>query len=246
MFERAMLNPAPVRRWAVTVGMAGEVFLVSAALMAPLIWPRILPRAEIVTSILSPPAPVAAFKNPVATPPRPVRRWFNTGLFYRPSAAFQTAAMVNDLPAPEVGVEGGSDGPRSPLAGLLDSVLRPSTPPKPVPAAPPATPVPAAPALIRVSGPVQAALLLRRVEPQYPLAARQARISGTVELSGIIGTDGRIRELHVTSGNPWLAQAALEAVRQWVYQPTLLGGKPVEVLTTIQVNSGCGNLVRAG
>ena len=61
------------------------------------------------------------------------------------------------------------------------------------------------------------------------------RVSGVVELMGIIATDGRIRELKLLSGNPLLAPAALEAVRQWVYEPTLLNGEPVELIATISV-----------
>ena len=61
------------------------------------------------------------------------------------------------------------------------------------------------------------------------------RIAGVVELAGVIGAEGRIRELQVTSGHPLLVQAALDAVRQWVYRPTLLSGRPVEVITTIRV-----------
>jgi len=71
------------------------------------------------------------------------------------------------------------------------------------------------------------ARIVRRVEPVYPPLARQARISGTVKLTGVIGVDGRIRELQVVNGHPLLARVALEAVRQWVYEPTLLNGKPV-------------------
>jgi protein TonB len=62
-----------------------------------------------------------------------------------------------------------------------------------------------------------------------------AHISGAVELEGIIDTGGRIRDLHALSGNPLLVPAALEAVRQWVYSPTLLNGKPVEVIAPITV-----------
>jgi protein TonB len=51
-----------------------------------------------------------------------------------------------------------------------------------------------------------------------------------------ISPDGRIRDLHVISGHPMLVKAALEAVRQWVYAPTLLNGRPVEVVTDIVVN----------
>lgn len=79
------------------------------------------------------------------------------------------------------------------------------------------------------------ARLIKRVEPVYPALARQARISGTVELTGIIGTDGRIKELRVLRGHPLLAKAALDAVRQWIYEATLLNGEPVEVIAPITV-----------
>jgi protein TonB len=82
---------------------------------------------------------------------------------------------------------------------------------------------------------VQPARVLHRVEPIYPALARTARISGTVELTGVIATDGRIRELRVISGHPFLAQAALEAVRHWVYEPTVLNGEAVEVVAPITV-----------
>ena len=74
------------------------------------------------------------------------------------------------------------------------------------------------------------------MEPVYPPLARAARISGAVELTGVIATDGRIRELRVVSGHPLLAKAALEAVRQWVYEPTVLNGEPVEVIAPITVH----------
>jgi protein TonB len=86
-----------------------------------------------------------------------------------------------------------------------------------------------------VGGKVKMARLIHRVEPLYPPLARQTRVSGVVELVGIIATDGRIRELKLLSGSPLLAPAALEAVRQWVYEPTLLNGEPVELVATISV-----------
>jgi protein TonB len=69
----------------------------------------------------------------------------------------------------------------------------------------------------------------------YPPLARQTRISGTVRLHAIIGKDGSVQQLEVLSGHPLLVQAALDAVRQWRYRPTLLNGEPVEVDTTIDV-----------
>ena len=76
--------------------------------------------------------------------------------------------------------------------------------------------------------------------PVYPQPARLARISGTVRLEALISRDGMIQSLRVMSGHPLLAQAALDAVRQWVYRPTRLNGEPVEVLTQIEVNFKLG------
>ncbi|HEX4543745.1 MAG TPA: energy transducer TonB, partial [Candidatus Acidoferrum sp.] len=88
---------------------------------------------------------------------------------------------------------------------------------------------------IRVGGNVQSARIVNKVQPVYPAAARQARIQGVVRLHVIIAKDGSITQLEVISGHPLLQQAAVDAVRQWVYQPTLLQGRPVEVDTTIDV-----------
>ena len=86
-----------------------------------------------------------------------------------------------------------------------------------------------------VGGHVQEAKLLHRVVPIYPPLARAARVSGVVRLVGVIAPDGTVRNLHVVSGHPLLVAAALAAVRQWVYRPTVLNGKPVEVLCPIEV-----------
>jgi len=89
---------------------------------------------------------------------------------------------------------------------------------------------------IMVGGAVQANKLAIQTTPVYPPLAKQARISGTVELSAVIGKDGHIMNLSVIRGHPLLVQSALDAVKDWVYQPTLLNGQPVEVSTTIDVN----------
>jgi protein TonB len=83
---------------------------------------------------------------------------------------------------------------------------------------------------------VQAAKLIRQPKPQYPPLAKQARIQGTVRFNAVIGKDGTIQNLTLVSGHPLLVPSAQEAVRQWVYQPTLLNNEPVEVVTTIDVN----------
>ena len=82
---------------------------------------------------------------------------------------------------------------------------------------------------------MQEAKLLHQVIPVYPRLARAARVSGIVRLVGVIARDGTVRNLRVVSGHPLLVAAALSAVRQWVYRPTILNGKPVEVICPIEV-----------
>ena len=91
-----------------------------------------------------------------------------------------------------------------------------------------------------MGGQVQSAKLVNQAKPTYPPLARQARIQGTVRLEAVISKVGGIEELKVISGHPLLIQAALAAVQQWRYEPTLLNGVPVEVITTIDVNFTLG------
>jgi TonB family protein len=93
-----------------------------------------------------------------------------------------------------------------------------------------------APERIRVGGNVQALMVIYTTQPPYPPLAKQARIQGVVRLDAIIAKDGTMKDLRVASGHPLLVPAALEAVRQWVYKPTLLNGNPVEVATVVDVN----------
>ncbi len=91
------------------------------------------------------------------------------------------------------------------------------------------------PPRIQVGGTVQHVRLVHRVAPVYPDQARRAGLQGTVRLAAIIARDGSIQSLQVVQGHCWLAEAAVKAVEQWRYSPTLLEGRPVEVLTTIDV-----------
>jgi TonB family protein len=101
----------------------------------------------------------------------------------------------------------------------------------------PRTPA-AAPRRIRVGGNVQATRMLKMVRPAYPPAARDNGVQGSVILRAVIGVDGGLlsTQLVSTLADPDLAKAALDAVGQWRYTPTLLNGEPVEVVTTITVN----------
>lgn len=89
---------------------------------------------------------------------------------------------------------------------------------------------------ISVGGKAQEANLVRSVPPVYPPLARSTGIHGHVILGVIIGTDGSVIEARLLSGHPLLAPAAIDAVKQWKYKPTLLKGQPVEVQTQVDVN----------
>jgi protein TonB len=127
------------------------------------------------------------------------------------------------------GVAGGTPG--GVLGGIIGAVAAPQFAPPPPP-----PPKVVTPKRITIGGNVQQAKLVRQPKPVYPPLAKQARISGVVHLAAVISKDGTIQDLKVISGHPLLIPSALEAVKQWVYQPTLLNGEPVEVSTQIDVN----------
>lgn len=108
-------------------------------------------------------------------------------------------------------------------------------PPPPPPPPPPRPPADPEPQRIRVSAGVIQGHLVERVAPNYPSLARAARITGTVTLEGVIDTEGHVTELRVVEGHPLLTGAAIDAVRQWRYEPYLLNGKPVDVVTLFSI-----------
>jgi len=91
-------------------------------------------------------------------------------------------------------------------------------------------------ARVRVSENVMEGLLTRKISPAYPPLARQAGIQGAVMLQVTIDKNGEVQNIQLISGHPLLAQASIDAVRQWKYRPYLLNGEPVEVETKVQVN----------
>jgi protein TonB len=85
-------------------------------------------------------------------------------------------------------------------------------------------------------GDVQQAQVIYRKNPDYPSLARSAGAKGAVELVATIGTNGRVKSVKVIKGHPLLQKAAVDAVMQWQYKPTMLNGHPVETDTTITLN----------
>jgi TonB family protein len=115
-------------------------------------------------------------------------------------------------------------------------ISAPGAPPPPPPP-PPAGGIPQdRPERIKVGGNVQSMMIVNKVPPVYPQLAKSAGVEGVVRLAAVIAKDGTIQEIHVLSGPALLIQATMDAVKQWVYRPTLLNGEPVAVETTIDIN----------
>jgi TonB family protein len=77
--------------------------------------------------------------------------------------------------------------------------------------------------------------VVKKVQPEYPIEARENKIEGIVKLQVILRKDGSVTVQNVLLGDPVLSPAAIEAVRQWRYEPTLLDGKPIDLESTIEV-----------
>jgi protein TonB len=127
---------------------------------------------------------------------------------------------------PEGGVAGGVEGgvPGGVVGGVVGGL----------PEAPPPPPPPQAP--VRVGGNIRPPQKIRDVKPIYPSIAQSARVQGVVIIEATIGPDGKVKDARILRSIPLLDQAALDAVRQWEFTPTLLNGVPVPVIMTVTVN----------
>jgi protein TonB len=255
MFEQATLSTAPAssRLLSTCAGVTGQALIVGCMLVAPLIWPQVLPQMRSYIT-LAPPGPPPPPPVPVTTvQPRSAqhtvaRQWKPDG-FYAPRSIPAKPLTIDDPPEigpPGVvgGMQGAGGGGTGP--GVVGSILNemPAVVAPPRQVAPPViakVEAPAAPPRVRVGGLVKLASPIRRVEPAYPPLARTARIEGVVQLEGVIGIDGRIHELKVLSGHPLLIKSAVEAVQQWLYAPGTLNGDLVEVVAPITVTFRLGH-----
>jgi len=138
----------------------------------------------------------------------------------KPETGIDTAAKSQ-----VTGIEGGIAGG---LAGGIVGGIDAAPPPPPPPPPPPAP--------VRVGGAITAPKKLKDVAPTYPPIAQTARVQGVVIIEATIGTDGRVTDAKVLRSVPLLDQAALDAVKQWQYTPTMLNGQPVAVIMTVTVN----------
>jgi periplasmic protein TonB len=240
MFDEMVIsspNPKKTNKpWTVFLSMLFQVAFLGVLILIPLIYTEALPKTMMATMLTAPPPPPPPPPPPAAAQivhVKPQAHLMDSGKLMAPKVIPKEVKIIKEDAEPDMGamgavggvpggVAGGSMG--GVLGGVIGGMGSAPPPPKPKQTGP-----------LRVGGSVQAARIINRVQPVYPPLARQTRINGTVRLHAIISKDGTIIQLEVISGHPLLQQAALDAVRQWRYQPTLLNGEPVEVDTTIDV-----------
>ncbi|MEO8481231.1 MAG: TonB family protein [Acidobacteriota bacterium] len=211
------------RQWyTVPLSIVTHTLLIVMFIAIPLLMTDALPTPASVLVFAAPPPP------PVATPPDPAVRPDPTtpqpDSTPPPYPTEAPSALVEERPPTMTTiVEGIVDGAMK--ASGLSELVRPPTVPSPLP--------PVAP--IRPGGVIKAPGKIHDVVPVYPTIAKAAHVQGTVILEATIAKDGSVRDVRVLSAPQMLDDAALTAVRQWRYTPSLLNGQPVEVLMTVTV-----------
>ncbi len=181
--------------------------------------------AEPLSAPAPPPPPPPPAARPTVAPkvqPRPVPQ---ENRFVAPVDVPQEIKPEEGLDlGAEGGVAGGVEGgvPGGVVGGVVGGL--PDAPPAPVQQP------------VRVGGQIKEPKKLKNVPPVYPEIATQARVQGVVILECTISPQGKVTDVKVLRGIPLLDQAAIDAVKQWVYTPTLLNGVPVPVIMTVTVN----------
>jgi protein TonB len=227
------------KRAAIPLAYIAESILVGVLVLVPLIHTQALPRQFLLVDLHIPPPPGPPPATPAGQPVRPPDHHATVDPFTAPVTIPVGIKPVVDKPESAenpVGTErgvigappGGSSGPSN---WVINSLLADTAPPPP----PPVVHAAPKPQIIRLPSVIVAAKLVYQPKPVYPQIAIVAHIQGTVVLQAIIGKEGAVQDLKVLSGHPLLVRAALDAVKTWRYQPTLLNSEPVEVLTEIDV-----------
>jgi protein TonB len=240
MFEDSLIESggrlSTKRGLTTTISFILQVALIGILVLIPLLFTEALPKTQLMTFLVAPPPPPPP-PPPAAAPVKVVKQIQTdiiNGQLRTPTKIPQKILenLKEDEAPPQMaaaGVVGGVPGgvPGGQMGGVIGGIIS---------STPVAVPKAATPQRVRVSQGVTQGLLIRKIQPNYPPLARQARIQGSVLLQAVISKDGAIENLRLISGHPMLAPAALEAVKQWRYKPYILNGEPVEVETQITVN----------
>jgi protein TonB len=237
LFGQVVLGPSAAqrsrRRLTLPVSASVHTLLIAAIVVVPLLSRETLP---------DPTASVRVFfAEPAAMPPPPPPSPARAAVPQRPAAvpaSIQRASFVAPIETPVevpfddgpvLGVVGGAPGgveggvPGGVVGGVVGGL----------PDLPPAPEVP--PHIVRVGGDVKAPAKVKHVGPEYPPLALAAHVEGTVIIECVINPQGQVVDLKVLRSVPMLDDAAIAAVRQWVYRPTLINGIPVSAVMSVTV-----------
>ncbi|MHB8753834.1 MAG: energy transducer TonB [Candidatus Acidiferrales bacterium] len=221
--------------WTVWVSALIQALILGVLILIPLIYTSALPKALLTTFLVAPPPPPPPPPPAVKVIVKPEPKFIQQGKLVAPTVIPKKIQMIKEEAQPDVGMTGGVPGgvPGGSAGGVLGGIIGGAPgglppPPKPV-------------EITRVGGQVEAANLIHQVMPVFPQIAKTAHISGTVVLHAIIAKDGTVQELQFISGPPLLMRAAMDAVKQWRYRPTLLNGQAVKVDTTVTVIFNLGD-----
>ena len=232
LIESDVVKHKTSQSYTLPVSIAIHALVLLLVVVVPLLTSQDLPEpTSVVKAFFVEPA---AAPPPPPPPPPPAPRQQNqpkpmstpVPTENRFQAPIETPEQVKPDEGIDLGVEGGVPGgveggvPGGVVGGVVGGL--PDAPPPPQ--------------AVRVGGQIKEPKKLKHVNPAYPDIAKQARVQGVVILECTISPQGRVTDVKVLRGIPLLDSAAIEAVKQWVYSPTLLNGVPVPVIMTVTVN----------
>jgi protein TonB len=215
------------------VSLVVHSLLIAAIIILPILFDDFLPAPdEAVRAFFVTPAEAAPPPPPPPPPAPGVRAVARPPVAPHPEdpakfvAPIETPSEVKPEEGISLGVEGGVPGgveggvPGGVIGGIVGGLPQEAPPPR----------------VVRVGGNLKAPKLVRRVAPEYPELAKQARVGALIILEATVDTGGRVRDVTVLRGQPLFNDAAIAAVRQWVYKPLLLNGVPTEFMLTVTVS----------
>jgi TonB family protein len=211
------------RKWyTVPVSLLSHSVIIAMFVVLPILAAPYMPEVFadddliLITTLVPPTPPLPPRPKPIEMTERPP---VSSG------APTEAPTGVNpEKPAPEAGWEDSKMAPGI-ITGNFDTRAIAAPPPQPA----------AQQAAVRIGGSIRQPLKVRNVDPVYPQLALLSRVQGIVIIEATIGPDGRVMNARVLRSEPLLKQAALDAVNQWEFTPTLLNGIPVPVIMTVTV-----------
>ena len=226
------IEPRPRNPWAASGSLVFLSLVLLALIVVPLYRTDPLPKREMLTMLYLQPPPAAGATAVKLESPKPASSFTPT------TKAMATPLRKTEEAPPAVGTTSGVVGgiPTGTMGAVPIGVF--SSAPNTASSVPvlAKSPEPAPVKRMRIASRVAEANLIHDVPPQYPPEAGRARIEGAVVLLALIDKDGTVKDVRVESGLPILAQAAIDAVKQWRYKPYLIDGAPVEVDSRITIN----------